>query len=793
MNENMKPEDLQKRLESIKAPHVEMHTHRDQLRRALLQSHEQYSRSHSFTFSSMMKVIAPLAGVAAVVAIAVTGFVLTRDANTNANTIATGNTNAVTNTNSSNSIADVFGVPGAQAAPFAVYKEVPVNIHPNVTPYTVDANLKNVEIAEDIYLANETTQTIAKNLFAVSQPRWNEFFSLYENNRYENIPNFITTDSILHNYHMFFDDTLKSLEEGALREQLESLNQESVAAAQEQYAQLQGTEWGNAAKRNLIFFSVASKLLDPTVVVQRDVLETVDAEIALINEHRDVAPSPMMKVSGEPLDEDYSQYTPRGHYTKSEALKQYFRTMMWYGRLTFRFSSEDEIRSAVLQEQMLTDDTVHDPWAVIYDTTTFFVGESDDVNFPAFKKVVDGVYGTDATLDAVVGGDKWSALVAAAKAMPAPQINSMVVEEGSEDREDEILGFRFMGQRFTLDASIFQQLICRSVGNKHGTADCGGSIADSRMLPKGLDIPAAMGSDVALEELEKQGETQYFNYTNNMNTIRTMVSKLEPNTWTQNIYWTWLYALQPLTTAHNNDGYPSFMQNSAWALRDLNTYLGSWTELKHDTVLYAKQVYAELGGGHPDEVKVRGYVEPQPSVYARLAALMGMTSEGLELRGLLSPSLKANLGKMETLTLSLKTIAEKELNGEAVTDDEYELIRSYGGQLEHFWLEVNQEEMDASGLDQDNYLNQNPAAIVTDVATDPNGSVLQEGTGLISEIFVVVPVDGKLVLAKGGDFSYYEFTQPLSDRLTDEAWREMLWSDDAPTLPTWTSAFTVNQ
>jgi hypothetical protein len=33
---------------------------------------------------------------------------------------------------------------------------------------------------------------------------------------------------------------------------------------------------------------------------------------------------------------------------------------------------------------------------------------------------------------------------------------------------------------------------------------------------------------------------------------------------------------------------------------------------------------------------------------------------------------------MEQLAMSLKTISEKELNNEKLTDEEYELIRSYG-------------------------------------------------------------------------------------------------------------------
>jgi hypothetical protein len=86
-------------------------------------------------------------------------------------------------------------------------------------------------------------------------------------------------------------------------------------------------------------------------------------------------------------------------------------------------------------------------------------------------------------------------------------------------------------------------------------------------------------------------------------------------------------------------------------------------------------------------------------------------------------------------------------------------------------------------------LDQNPAAIVADVATDPNGQVLEEGTGKISEIYVAVPIDGKLRIAKGGVYSYYEFTWPMSDRLTDKKWRELLNSGQAPALPSWTDAF----
>ena len=131
------------------------------------------------------------------------------------------------------------------------------------------------------------------------------------------------------------------------------------------------------------------------------------------------------------------------------------------------------------------------------------------------------------------------------------------------------------------------------------------------------------------------------------------------------------------------------------------------------------------------------------------------------------------------------------MNNENLTEADYELIRSYGGQLEHLWLEINKDEPQYKELDQRSFLEQNPAAVVTDIATDPNGQVLEEGTGKISEIYVVVPIDGKLRITRGGVYSYYEFPWPMSDRLTDEKWRELLDSRQAPALPSWTDAFVV--
>jgi hypothetical protein len=696
---------------------------------------------------------------------------------------------------------DIYNPAVAFASKFATYEEVAVNISPKVPAYTVSPDLSNIINAKDLYYYNfspasfsdKTRNLLAKNAFAVKPSYHNEFFPLYESNRYSYVPSFITTDSMLHNYHLMFDFLLKQLEEQKLAAELKNLNASMLAEAVSQYNSLKGTEWENAAKRNVGFFAVGSKLLDTSVNVPSFVANEVNQELVFIEAHQGIDESPVMNIGGsqgavydtpqgalglEALKEDYSQYIPRGHYDKTEQLKAYFKSMMWYGRLTFRLKNDDEIKSGILITLALNKTNNQSRWNKIYEPVNFFVGKSDDITYYQFKDLVEKVYGANVTSQLVANDkDKFTSFVNETKTLEPPQLNSMPIFNAAiqPDREKEIKGFRFMGQRFTIDASVFQRLIDREV--------------PGRMLPKGLDIPAAFGSSEALNLLTQAGETKYKNYSENMTKMRSYISGLPTENWTQNLYWGWLYTLRPLTEQKQN-GYPSFMQNLAWVKKDLNTFLGSWSELKHDTILYAKQVYAELGGGGPDQKDDRGYVEPNPYVYTRLASLLKMTNEGLETRGLLSPTMKDNLAKMEELALSLKTISEKELNNEKLTDAEYELIRSYGGQLEHFWLEVNKDEpafKESTG--QRDYLNENPAALVADVATDPNGQVLEEATGHISEIYVVVPVDGKLRIAKGGVYSYYEFPWPMSDRLTDKKWRELLDSGQAPAMPTWTSEF----
>lgn len=116
----------------------------------------------------------------------------------------------------------------------------------------------------------------------------------------------------------------------------------------------------------------------------------------------------------------------------------------------------------------------------------------------------------------------------------------------------------------------------------------------------------------------------------------------------QNLYWSWLYSFEPLLQPKGPE-YPAFMQTAAWTRKDIHTALGSWTEPKHDTILYAKQAMAEMGGG-PLPEPPHGWVEPNPEAYARLLAL--------ENRDLLTENTAANLGRLDDLLTFVGPVAD---------------------------------------------------------------------------------------------------------------------------------------
>ncbi|HAG69043.1 MAG TPA: hypothetical protein DCL38_03625 [Lachnospiraceae bacterium] len=659
------------------------------------------------------------------------------------------------------------------------------SISPKLEPYEVKEDLSNVINADQFYLQEGAKEKLARNSFVVLEWGGDEFFDVYEPNRYDYIPNFITVDSMLHTYHLYFAYLLKRTEKNELSAMAEALSREMLEEAKGQYEALKGTEWEKAAVTDMAFFAVPLLMFDENADIPQEVREAAQSEAELILNAGGIDKSPVFG-----FEEDYSQYKPRGYYDTDETLSRYFRAMMWYGRIGFRQDKEELDRSALLISLMLDGERL-EKWERIYSVTSFVAGTSDDNGYYEYRPVISSVYGEEVKASDLAGDEeRFKEYHRLTGELPKPQINSVPVFESDSDEEVEKknFGFRFMGQRFTLDEAVFSRLVFRAVKEN--------SLGEKRMLPDALDVAAALGSNEAVEILREQGNMDYEGYEANLKELQDVLKDAPESTWETSLYSGWLNMIRPLLQS-KGEGYPSFMQSREWDRKSLSSFLGSYTELKHDTILYAKQIMAEMGdGGEEPEVRDdRGYVEPEPEVFARLKGLAEATLAGYDAYGLLDDETRADLKKLSELAGMLQVMSEKELKGELLSDDEYELIRDYGGQIEHFWQVAYRDEAENEYFSSYEF----PAALVADIATDPNGSVLEVANGNPVTILVVIEVDGKLKIAEGAVSSFYEF--PFGQRLTDSEWKKIMgyeWDEegslyeqyhDTIRLPEWTDNY----
>jgi hypothetical protein len=304
-------------------------------------------------------------------------------------------------------------------------------------------------------------------------------------------------------------------------------------------------------------------------------------------------------------------------------------------------------------------------------------------------------------------------------------------------------------------------------------------------MPSGLDVAAVFGSGAAISILQDQEDFDFAHYADSLESLSEMIENYGPSDWHATLYMSWLHCLY-LLREEKGEGYPDFMRTAAWNRHTLSNFLASWAMLRHDTILYAKQSYTmECGcapGSYDEPVPSAGFVEPVPEVYAELNATLQMAQRGLRAYGVLDSNIESRFRNACSVMTRLQDIAERELAGEVITSEDADFLKSFASYLESAicWDGETTEGLETS--------------LIADVHTDQNSSsVLEVASGDLDYCIVVYKrSDGNIEAAVGPVLSYYEFTWPMSDRLTDEAWREMLSNDDTPERPSWVEGYMNN-
>ena len=642
--------------------------------------------------------------------------------------------------------------------PVPLLGDVPAYAGP-ATPHSLEA----VRIPRALLptLTATVRQGLTRDGFVIVPTDTKLMYEVYTEAPYRNWPVFVTTDVAYHQWHLTFDKLLRSIEQEVLLPELEELTREALALAQRQSDELRGTSLAVEADRVLQLFQVEASLLQ---LPAGTLGPAARGELALIRAHDGLATSPILGFGegcgGVPPSGcvDYSLYTPRGHYTRTPELTRYFLGMSLLGQSAFLAKGTDirpfamgVLASRVLVPQGIGSAQLAGLWRDLYEPTAFLVGAADDYTPFEVAAAVDatapgGMRDATALTERTLGTAR-AALLSSRPVMVDPEAASV----------------RLMGTRFVIDAYILDQLIDPNVPN--------------RLIPSPLDLAAAFGSRFAYQVQARKGETSYTNYDRQLAKMRKLVADRNQADWGNSVYDGWLWSIEPSWLPHGK-AFPDFMRTDAWTIKSHQTGFGSYAELRHDTILYTKQSSAEGEGPSPD-LSYRSWVEPDPVVFERLSALTALMHQGLAARHLLTQEQASLLTDTQSLMDFFAGIARDELAGRTISAADNQRLAFIGDELEALWFRSSDHPSSnvATATDDD--------AVIADIARGGD-QVLEIGTGRFDRILVLVPDNsGTFEVAVGGVYSYYEFTQPVSNRLTDEAWRDMLNDGTAPARPSW--------
>jgi hypothetical protein len=487
---------------------------------------------------------------------------------------------------------------------------------------------------------------------------------------------------------------------------------------------------------------------------------------------------------GVPRDMDFSQFEPRGHYNESAELQQYFRAMMWLGRVDLRIVETQPDHSQKFHRRQLEgayalralmDDPTVARWAKIDGTIEAFVGEPDNMTLPQLDDLLKDLGLQDATQLANVADDEVAAAVLQG-GYGAQRISSHIMINGLGERTMPLSStFLLLGQRYVVDSHVFSNLVYDRVQR--------GEVR--RMMPDPLDAAfAALGNDQAATLLLPQ--LQQHRYAPDLHAMRFLVDEHGAEFWGANLYNRWLTALRALSPSDElanpaQAGLPQLMTTEAWGRRLINTQLASWAELRHDTILYAKQSYT---GGTSCEFP-DAYVDPYPEFYAAIEALAQhgrQVALGLDLSA--SPYLAERIvgyfDALEGTVSTLREMAEQQRIGAPFTDAQMAFINqavvvhngcgspagAEGWFAQLYFDPAQGAEWDPTIAD----VHTQP----TDETGNPVGRVLHVGTGGPRAMIVALPTCSGVNAYVGLVSSYFEQVTEGFDRLTDERWEQQI-------------------
>ena len=611
--------------------------------------------------------------------------------------------------------------------------------------------------------------------FVINKGNYEQLFYVYDENYYSYTPSFVTTDLFLQVMHMHLSKEMQALEEAKMYPLLQSLLTDQMNASRKISVSGSSAHLKNAAQWSQTYYAVALSLLTGT---KQTVSASYQSAYNYELECTSNASGHASTYLGDSLM-DYTQFLPRANYTRTDSLKRYFRCMKWLNSASVYIDKDDGLaRAVVMAATLMNQQAGKQKYKALSGIIGFLAGEENNLSFAHLMQVLQSSGSKD--IETLLLPENLSDI---RKALLAVDPRKYSPKAADEDTRKFLARKRlyFTAGRYTFDSEIMQRLV-------HVTKP-----QPKRKFPKALDVFAAMG-DKQAEDILLNGYKESSAWPQYTDSLRWLQNKFRYfGNWNDNVYNKTMHTV--LSLKEKDPMAPWFMKTKAWEKKSLNTMLASWTGLRHDMLLYVEQPSgAEMGDGEeiPPPQKV-AYVEPQVEFWAKCVELLQLNAKMLSSYDLMTDKLAQRNKLLINMAGFLKKMSEKELNGKYLTNNELDDLAQIGGAIENLTLNIieSNEGQISQVTTPDKCM-----AIAADVYsyTDPikGGQALEECVGLGDEIYVIAEINGLLYLTRGAVFSHHEFIQPISSRLTDEGWQEILKNKQEPKPAFWMNDIKIN-
>ncbi|MEM9080785.1 MAG: DUF3160 domain-containing protein [Verrucomicrobiota bacterium] len=474
----------------------------------------------------------------------------------------------------------------------------------------------------------------------------------------DDLPVFITADSILDAWHRSFSNILEELEELTLYAKLRHLiahttsstpsadpsnfppTPPSTIATGGLHSQLVNDYWNEsltlqqkpreqlqeAVEDCELYLNVAAGLLIGTN------LQPVRASSSLTSEWYSSAfasteiEKSNLYGSGVTRLLDMTLLKVRGHYTNSAVLEAYFQGFTWLAIAGFRmgggegvaaWDSERELRASALLALAIRDSGLLDEWEELENTLESFFGQADAMTVREMVALLETLQ-LDSSLALATQANitllqqQILASTFGIREIPAgTPLEACSPPAFSEPRYFSLFAQRWSPGSWCLSKGLFPFV------RENDTLLY-------RRMPSSLDIAySALGNCAVLPVLADRMEDNSgvpfrdgFDFHHNLKAAHSVIEAQATEFWQDHPYNQWLHALRALSQPVSSNLSETF-QTHAWQLRLANAQLGSWTQLRYDTLLYvAQSVTPGVACEFPD-----GYVEPIPKFWSRMSSL----------------------------------------------------------------------------------------------------------------------------------------------------------------------------